>query len=171
MEARGNDKRYPAQGIDYIRGSLNWGPTTFMNAVAKTYGWWFERRRSFDQGFREYTLEWTPEFMWIYVDSRLYRSFDIRFDKSFFDRGQFPPVITNTTTGQQVVLENPWKGGPKSAPFDRSFYLILNVAVGGTNGWFPDGDGDKPWLDNSKSKYLLSFLSFFFPFTAFGVVV
>jgi hypothetical protein len=30
------------------------------------------------------------------------------------------------------------------------FYLILNVAVGGTNGWFPDVQGDKPWLDASQ---------------------
>ena len=27
----------------------------------------------------------------------------------------------------------------------------MNVAVGGTNGWFPDGAGDKPWLDHSQS--------------------
>ena len=25
------------------------------------------------------------------------------------------------------------------------------MAVGGTNGWFPDGAGDKPWLDNSAT--------------------
>lgn len=33
------------------------------------------------------------------------------------------------------------------------FYLILNVAVGGTNGWFPESQGDKPWLDNAASEY------------------
>ncbi|KAJ7909654.1 gram-negative bacteria-binding protein, partial [Mycena leptocephala] len=25
----------------------------------------------------------------------------------------------------------------------------MNVAVGGTNGWFPDGQGDKPWLNQA----------------------
>ena len=30
-----------------------------------------------------------------------------------------------------------------------AFYLILNVAVGGTNGFFPDNVGQKPWLDSS----------------------
>ena len=35
----------------------------------------------------------------------------------------------------------------------------MNVAVGGTNGWFPDGAGDKPWLDGSFSEYLFFFLS------------
>ncbi|KAJ7244227.1 hypothetical protein C8J57DRAFT_1364108, partial [Mycena rebaudengoi] len=29
-----------------------------------------------------------------------------------------------------------------------AFYLIMNVAVGGTNGWFPDGP-EKLWLDGS----------------------
>jgi hypothetical protein len=27
----------------------------------------------------------------------------------------------------------------------RQFYLIMNVAVGGTGGYFPDGVGNKPW--------------------------
>lgn len=32
-----------------------------------------------------------------------------------------------------------------------AFFLILNVAVGGTNGWFPDNFGSKPWLDGSNT--------------------
>jgi hypothetical protein len=32
-----------------------------------------------------------------------------------------------------------------------AFYLIMNVAVGGTNGWFPDDVGNKPWVDQSSS--------------------
>ena len=31
------------------------------------------------------------------------------------------------------------------------FYLIMNVAVGGTNGWFPEAQGNKPWLNGSPS--------------------
>ena len=44
--------------------------------------------------------------------------------------------------------------GTNASPFDKPFYLILNVAVGGTNGWFPDGIGDKPWFDGSLSTFL-----------------
>ena len=33
----------------------------------------------------------------------------------------------------------------------------MDVAVGGTNGWFPDGAGDKPWLDQSNSKCRIVF--------------
>lgn len=32
----------------------------------------------------------------------------------------------------------------------------MNVAVGGTNGWFPDGT-EKPWLDGSASKNIPAF--------------
>lgn len=31
------------------------------------------------------------------------------------------------------------------------FYLILDVAAGGTSGWFPDGVGGKPWFDGSDT--------------------
>ena len=42
-------------------------------------------------------------------------------------------------------LDNPWKNTDNAAPFNKKFYLILNVAVGGVNGYFPDGEGNKPW--------------------------
>jgi hypothetical protein len=32
------------------------------------------------------------------------------------------------------------------------FYLILDVGVGGTNGWFPDGK-EKPWYDGAESTF------------------
>lgn len=32
-----------------------------------------------------------------------------------------------------------------------AFYLILNVAVGGQNGYFPDNLGNKPWNDGADS--------------------
>ena len=44
---------------------------------------------------------------------------------------------------------NPWAGRGPNAPFDQRFYLVINVAVGGTNGYFPDGVGGKPWADAS----------------------
>ena len=33
------------------------------------------------------------------------------------------------------------------------FYLVFNLAVGGTNGYFPDGMGGKPWSDASSTAY------------------
>ncbi|KAJ7262534.1 hypothetical protein C8J57DRAFT_1335300 [Mycena rebaudengoi] len=54
MEARGNAPSYPRQGVNYVRSSLNWGPTTFLNAVAKTYNYLPWRRGRFDDGFHTY---------------------------------------------------------------------------------------------------------------------
>ncbi|KAJ6589374.1 concanavalin A-like lectin/glucanase domain-containing protein [Mycena capillaripes] len=151
MEARGNGPSYPKQGINYVRSSLNWGPATFLNAVAKTYGWWTQRRGRYDDDFHTYALEWNEDFIRMYVDSRLTHMFEMRMKKSFWEFGDFPTVVQNGT--ESVVLENPWVNGTKAAPFDQSFYLIMNVAVGGTNGWFPDGP-EKPWLDGSGTAPL-----------------
>ena len=35
--------------------------------------------------------------------------------------------------------------------FPSEFYLILDVAAGGTSGWFPDNVGGKPWFDGSNT--------------------
>lgn len=81
---------------------------------------------------------------------------EISFNKPFFDRGDFPPFVANGS--QTIMTPNPWANATgtgndlNAAPFDKPFYLIMNVAVGGTNGWFPDGVGDKPWVDGSLSK-------------------
>ncbi|KAJ7266757.1 concanavalin A-like lectin/glucanase domain-containing protein [Mycena rebaudengoi] len=152
MEARGNGPRYPKQGIDYVRSSLNWGPTTFLNAVSKTYGAWPWRRGRFDDGFHTYVLEWDERFMRMYVDSRLHYMMELKFKKPFWELGNFPNVVQNGT--ESILLENPWVNGTKAAPFDQSFYLIMNVAVGGTNGWFPDGWRSHGWTGPQVSAPL-----------------
>lgn len=149
MEARGNGIRYPKQGSNYVRGSLNWGPAPFLNRVWQTYGWWTQRRTSYADDFHTYSLEWSEDFIRIYVDTRLHHLLDLRVKESFWDRGDFPRVVQNGS--EAVILDNPWANATKSAPFDQPFYLILNVAVGGTNGWFPDRSGEKPWLDGSNT--------------------
>lgn len=35
--------------------------------------------------------------------------------------------------------------------WSAEFYLIINLAAGGTSGWFPDDVGNKPWYDGSAS--------------------
>ncbi|KAG6812811.1 hypothetical protein H0H92_000269 [Tricholoma furcatifolium] len=150
MEARGNGPSYPKQGTNWVRASLNWGPLSWLNAVSKTYGAWNLRRGSFDTDFHTYALEWTEDFIRIYVDTRLHYMMPVlSLKESFWQRGDFPSVVQNGS--ESIVLNNPWVNGSTAAPFDQSFYLILNVAVGGTNGWFPDGAGDKPWLDGSQN--------------------
>ncbi|KDQ58168.1 glycoside hydrolase family 16 protein [Jaapia argillacea MUCL 33604] len=121
----------------------------WINEVWRTYGWWTQRRSSYADDFHTYALEWTQDFLRIYVDSRLHHMLDLRFNVPFFDRGNFPPVVTNGT--DKIVLQNPWVHGTADAPFDKPFYLIMDVAVGGTNGWFPDNEGGKPWIDGAQN--------------------
>ncbi|KAG6878988.1 hypothetical protein C0992_006046 [Termitomyces sp. T32_za158] len=95
----------------------------------------------------------------ISVDTRLHTLLDMRFNEPFFKRGDFPPVIFNGSS--LAALQNPWINGTNATPFDQGcradrprtieFYLIMNVAVGSTNGWFPEGQGNKPWLDHAQN--------------------
>ncbi|KLO19430.1 concanavalin A-like lectin/glucanase [Schizopora paradoxa] len=150
MESRGNGRDYPFQGDNYVRTSLNWGPADFINYAFMTYGWWKKPRMRFSDNFHTFVLEWSPTFLRSYVDTRLQMPFSIDFNQPFYERGNFPATAFNGST--EIVIENPWKGsGSNSAPFDKPFYLIMNVAVGGTNGWFPDTVGDKPWFDGSEN--------------------
>jgi len=105
---------------------------------------------------------------------------NLRFDVPFFQRGKFPASVSNAS--QEIIVPNPWTGRANSAPFDQrtssraaqniyttketdffliAFYLILDVAVGGTNGWFPDGAGNKPWLNGALGAFFLLLLTWF----------
>ncbi|KAM6494910.1 glycoside hydrolase family 16 protein [Amanita muscaria] len=147
VEARGNGPAYTAQGSNFVRSSLNYGPLpTLLNQI---YGWYSMKRSSFDQAFHVYSLEWDQDFMRFYTDSRLNAMLYLGINQksSFWKRGGFPQTAQNGST--QVVVNNPWSNSGPSAPYDQSFYLIVDLAAGGTSGWFPDNVGGKPWYDGS----------------------
>lgn len=84
------------------------------------------------------------------MDKRVQRVINLDFKKqSFFQRGHFP--ITFQNGSDEAVLQNPWRDAPNSAPFDQEFYLVMTVQAGGTNGWFQDNVGKKPWFDRSAA--------------------
>ncbi|KZV97547.1 concanavalin A-like lectin/glucanase [Exidia glandulosa HHB12029] len=141
MESRGNGWKYGAMGADWITSTIHWGPLTGFDRSYKTTGTWQDRHGIYSEKWHTFVVEWNEEFIWIYLDTRTVRIFNLKFNKPFWDRGDFPPVFNNGTHDE--VLPNPWQGAGNIAPFDQDFYLILNVAVGGTNGWFPDNIGDK----------------------------
>ena len=62
------------RGTNYVRGSLNWGPLTWLSSVYKTYGWWTRRLGTYDQDFHTYSLEWTEDFMCVLLIAFLSRS-------------------------------------------------------------------------------------------------
>lgn len=96
-------------------------------------------------------LVWSQDQIYTYVDDPLQQVLLVDFisDKTMWETGHF----AGDTVNSSLVLD-PWsQTGRPNTPFDQEFYLILNVAVGGTNGYFPDGEGGKPWTDAGDSAY------------------
>ena len=122
MESRGNGLSYPAQGSNFVRSSLNYG--VLATVLTHIFGWWSQKRESYDQAFHVYTLEWTPSWMRFSVDSRLQAMMDIQITgkggKDFFDRGHYPATATNGSS-VAVVVNNIWQeaGGSPAAPYDQ----------------------------------------------------
>ncbi|KAL5119776.1 hypothetical protein ACEQ8H_002382 [Pleosporales sp. CAS-2024a] len=144
-ETRGNNYKYP-QGNDFVSSALHWGPSYQHDAYMQTHGVSFLRRTDFTKGFHTFGMEWTENYLFMYLDNRLKQVMYVKFPENspFWQRGNFASLTTENGT----LFSNPWQAGSKSAPFDQKFYLILNVAVGAQNGWFWDGNG-KPWVDGS----------------------
>lgn len=173
MEARGNSPSYPAQGSNYVRSTLNYGPfasgttpiatttgNTMANLMNSIYGWISTKRSSYADSFHVYAMEWTGSWMRFYTDNRLQAMVDLssisskNSDSYFWNVANFPSVAMNLTSGKYIVVEDPWStayGASAAAPFDQEFYLVIDLAAGGTSGWFPDNEGNKPWLDGSAT--------------------
>ncbi len=138
MEARGNSPSYPGQGVNVVRSSLNYGP--LKSVQTHIFGWWSQKQSSYDKDFHVYTMEWTPDWMRFYVDSRLQAMVNLKITgkggKDFFKRGNYPGTATNGSS-VAVVVENIWEqqGGSAAAPFDQGeqsrSHCVLIVAFRG----------------------------------------
>lgn len=152
MESRGNNYTYPMGGNNFISSSLHWGPSPSTDA------WWRNNVKrealhtTYSAAFHTYGLEWSEKYIFTYIDTRLLQVLYTPFNKPFWQKGDFPLSSPN---GSAYI--DTWSStGRDSTPFDQDFYLILNVAVGGTNGWFKDGEAGKPWVDaapNAKTTF------------------
>lgn len=140
VESRGN-RGYPAQyggGPETIGTTLHWGPAFNADPFMKTHKTYSLNSGTFNDNFHTFGLVWTPTRIYSYVDSENNKVLDLPINQDFWTLGNFPPPY-----------ENPWRSSiNKNAPFDQEFYLIFNVAVGGTSGYFPDGVGGKPWTNH-----------------------
>ncbi|WWC70921.1 uncharacterized protein I206_104873 [Kwoniella pini CBS 10737] len=151
LGGRGNNASYEERGVDFAQSDLHWGPTVDLDRQYLTWGYREQRRTYFSQKYHTFGLEWNEDFMWTYIDSRVAQVMSFRFAKEpFWSRGKFPTTYTNNT--EVIKLINPWlSSSENNAPFDQSFYLMIDLAVGSQDGWFPDGVGGKPWIDQSGS--------------------
>ncbi|ETN38270.1 uncharacterized protein HMPREF1541_06301 [Cyphellophora europaea CBS 101466] len=152
VESRGNNHTYLQGGNNIVSSALHWGPNPAHDAWWRTNNKRSALHTTYSSKFHTFGVEWSERYIFTYVDSRLLQVMYVDFEPgtSLWDRGKFPTY--DKTNGTE--LRDPWYHGGKpmpSRPFDQDFYLILNVAVGGTNGWFEDGKSDKPWVDSSKT--------------------
>ena len=147
MESRGNNYTYAQGGNNIVSSALHWGPNAANDAWWRTNVKRNALHTTFSKTTHTYGLEWSEKYLFTYIDTRLLQVLYTNFNEPLFKRGDFPLTDSNGTS-----LVDPWSGSPNlQAPFDKPFYLIMNVAVGGTNGWFEDGKSGKPWVDSSPT--------------------
>lgn len=148
-ESRGNDAEHYILGNNQIGSALHWGASYSTDMIDKTKGNFAAKRTKYSDGFHTYGLEWSEKYLFIWLDGRLRQVIFLDFTKiqSFWKFGGFSSIVVNGTSP-----DNPWvQSENANAPFDQEFYLILNVAVGAGNGYFPDSYGNKPWADKSDN--------------------
>jgi beta-glucanase (GH16 family) len=146
-ESRGNNWTYAQGGNNIISSALHWGPDPANDAWWRTNVKRTALHTTYATSEHVYGLEWSQKYIFTYVDSRLLQVLYTNFDQPLWQRGDFPLSDSNGTR-----LIDTWsQTGRDQTPFDQEFYLILNVAVGGTNGWFQDGASGKPWVDGSPT--------------------
>ncbi|KAF7870259.1 hypothetical protein EAF04_004007 [Stromatinia cepivora] len=147
MESRGNNHTYGQGGNNIISSTLHWGPDSDNDAFWRTNVKRSALHTTYSTGFHKYGLEWSQKYLYTYIDSKLLQVLYNTFNEPLWQRGDFPDSSSNGTRIVDVWSQT----GRVNTPFDQKFYLILNVAVGGTNGWFADGKSGKPWIDASAT--------------------
>ncbi|CAM9435429.1 unnamed protein product [Ectocarpus sp. 12 AP-2014] len=160
MESRGNSASY-ASGVDGVGGvdsassAFHWGPHYSMDAWDETYGVYTldEAEGTFNDDFHTFGLYWDENEMYTYIDDDSNRVLTVDFgegsdEDGFWEKGDFEQRFPG--------VENPWKGANPIAPYDQKFYVVMNVAVGGVSGFFPDGVGGKMW-NNKDSDAAMKF--------------
>ena len=136
VESRGNDASCSVGGNNKFGSSLHWGPNWDQDMYPMTTAQ-YTHPSSLGDAMHVYGLVWTENRRYTYIDNESNIVLDVDMSSTdFFTKGGWK--------GQ----DNPWVNEPKNAPFNREFYLILNVAVGGTGGYFPEGQCGKTWSNN-----------------------
>ncbi|KAG5677473.1 hypothetical protein PVAND_007231 [Polypedilum vanderplanki] len=142
MEMRGNYNLWSGSthvGVEQVGHTMHFGPQWDHNGWPTAH---FTRNRTpgFDLDFHLYKLVWTDQHIQFYIDNQLTGT--VSAGTGFWDRGGF----------HNSGHANPWAGASPMAPFDQEFYIIMNLAVGGTNyfsDYFVNLPNPKPWLNTS----------------------
>jgi beta-glucanase (GH16 family) len=151
---RGNSYQsyIPSLGRDTVSSALHWGPMPALDQSWQTSGKLTMRRQDLAAGWHTYGLEWSETQLWTWIDSRVYQVVHMGFGPSYggnlYQRGGFGTMWSK----DGGLPPDAWsQTGALNTPFDQPFHLVINLAVGASNGFFPDNKGNKPWLDGTAS--------------------
>lgn len=138
MESKGNN--LTCSGSNMFQSTLHWGAEKGGDQWRLTNAK-YKQDESFGDEFHTYGLYWDENRMFTYLDSIENIVLEVNTtNQSFFDWGNFTDLTEKT---------NPWRGRGNNAPFDQEFYIILNLSVGSTGGYWADNHCDKPWTNDS----------------------
>lgn len=135
LESRGNTN-YKENGVhvgvEQIGQTLNFGPNNpiMQGFPAATKSTNSRPNNGYNQNFHNYKLRWTPQSITFYIDDVVTKTIPV--GTGFWDLGS---------------------SATKMAPFDKEFYLIMNLAVGGTNSYFNNQINRpyaKPWRNDEQ---------------------
>eukprot|EP00238_Polyblepharides_amylifera_P011564 CAMPEP_0196579496 /NCGR_PEP_ID=MMETSP1081-20130531/22034_1 /TAXON_ID=36882 /ORGANISM="Pyramimonas amylifera, Strain CCMP720" /LENGTH=233 /DNA_ID=CAMNT_0041899113 /DNA_START=633 /DNA_END=1331 /DNA_ORIENTATION=- len=148
MESRGNGEDYINQatgenlGVGSISSTLHWGLDYLQNKYDDTTEHKRKESGTYNDAFHIFGLCWDRNGLYTYVDTDENRTLKVNFtEETFWQKGKW-----------HDGFHNPWESSPENAaPFDQEFYIVINLAIGGVSGYFPDGVGNKPWNDQSST--------------------
>ncbi|KAE8748671.1 Gram-negative binding protein [Frankliniella occidentalis] len=120
-------------GVQKVGATLHFGPNSSYNIWRLTHWEKILERGDFADDFHVFGMEWSPVGFRFTVDNEEIGRMAPP-QGGFWDLGGF-----DSNPGGPNI----WANGTQLAPFDKKFYIILNVAVGGT--FFPGGMVNSPF--------------------------
>ncbi len=111
MESRGNGRDYSEGGRDYYYGTLHWGtfsyqfpcmilftncfaaPTSETDAYWKTTNAKKIRRGDFSDGFHTFGIQWTPNYIYFYIDSKVHQILFIAKPSQHTNHNQYTTAV------------------------------------------------------------------------------
>jgi len=149
-ETRGNRKLFQNGvniGVEQTGSTLHFGPYSSLNGWEHAhYAKNTREGQGYNEDYHRYQLEWTPEHIKFSVDDEVLGT--VLPGNGFWELGQFEQRAPGTL--------NPWRHASKMAPFDQEFYVIMNLAAGGTNYFADDAENHpsgKPWRNTSPTAF------------------
>jgi len=138
MEARCNTNYFTKNegwlcGVNQDLSTVHFGPA--WDHKTSRGGQYTMQGQSLGDGFHTYWMDWNANHITLGIDSHTTIQLNTPAN-GYWAEGHF--------TGNNV-----WSSGGRDAPFDRPFYLILNVAVGGAffNHGMVNHPYEQPWHD------------------------